>query len=74
MQECICKTTKDTKQENIKIKQEDLPRTTWRSWRTHEWIFEKMQKFLKHAIDTKLKKIDSRLIQETQNIFDFMIF
>ena len=28
---------------------------------------------LKHAIDTKLK-IDSRLKQETQNIFDFYDF
>ena len=63
---------------NIKIKQEDLPRTTWRSWRTlwmHEFSKKKMRKeFLEKMQLTPNLKIDSRLKQETQNIFDFYDF
>ena len=55
-EKCTWKITNNTKQEIIKIKQEDLSRTTWRSWRTL-WMYEFFENFmqiLKHAIDTKL--------------------
>ena len=73
MQKCIWKTIKDTQQEIIKMKQEDLPRTTWRSWRTlwmHE--FSKNARCTCNWHQTYYMTQDSN--KKQKNLFDFMIF
>ena len=64
--ECIWKTTKHTRQENLKIRASKSSRTTWRTMKTHE----KCKKNRNMQLTPNLKW-DTRLKQEI--FLDFMI-